>query len=211
MIGILATLIGLAFGGWAVITVENLPEYFIAGKTTNVTFSVRQHGHELLGGLRPTVTLRAGKHEKTIKAVKTNRAGFYTVGINVPESGMWDVEIHSGFGRSKIDLQPIAAIAVGARPASFGHEARGRQLFVAKGCASCHVHARVSGSGIYQAGPALTDRKFPEEYLKKFLADPTIKPPTVATQRMPDLDLKSSEISSLIAFINGARQALGTR
>ena len=43
-----AALLSLAasFGGWAVLTVENLPDQLIAGKPYNLTFSIRQHGFE---------------------------------------------------------------------------------------------------------------------------------------------------------------------
>ena len=32
------------FGGWAVTTVEDVPEYAIAGQPFDITYSVRQHG-----------------------------------------------------------------------------------------------------------------------------------------------------------------------
>ena len=56
-------------GGWATVTVENLPDSIVAGQPTNLTFSVRQHGEDLLGGLKPTVTGVSGKHEFTGRAV----------------------------------------------------------------------------------------------------------------------------------------------
>ena len=45
----------------------------------------------------------------------------------------------------------------------------------------------------------LTGHLFPPDYLKKFLADPSIKP-----AEMPNLKLKDSEIEALAAFINKA-------
>ncbi len=39
------TLTTLAFaGGWAIITLNEFPDYAVAGKPLNLTFSVRQHG-----------------------------------------------------------------------------------------------------------------------------------------------------------------------
>ena len=43
----------------------------------------------------------------------------------------------------------------------------------------------------------LTGKRFPQDYLKRFLADPSIKP-----AEMPNLKLKSDEIEALAAFIN---------
>jgi hypothetical protein len=54
-------------------------------------------------------------------------------------------------------------------------------------------------------GPDLTDRKFPPSYLAKFLANPSIKPPTNG-KRMPNLALREKDIEPLIAFINAERQ-----
>ena len=38
-------------GGWAVVSVENPPDYLLAGKPVAFTFVVRQHGVKRLGGL----------------------------------------------------------------------------------------------------------------------------------------------------------------
>src|SRR6266480_3991348 len=43
----------VAMGGWAVVTVKDLPEYFVAGQQYTIEFQVRQHGHRLLGSLEP--------------------------------------------------------------------------------------------------------------------------------------------------------------
>lgn len=39
------------FGGWAVVTVEDIPEYAVAGRPFDLTFTVRQHGMGLLDKL----------------------------------------------------------------------------------------------------------------------------------------------------------------
>src|SRR5439155_19824703 len=49
-------LISAAFaGGWAIVTLDDFPEYAVAGKPLNLTFAVRQHGMTLLPGLHPTL------------------------------------------------------------------------------------------------------------------------------------------------------------
>ena len=200
----IALLSGVAayYGGWAIVTVENLPDQLVAGQPYNMTFSIRQHGEELLTDLSPYVELRSGKSEMVARAVATNRAGYYTATLNVPKAGEWNATIETSFGKSKLKLLPIAAVATGSRTvAAFSPPERGHRLFVAKGCLACHQHARVEGSGYYKVGPDLTDKKFAADYLKQFLADPSIKPRTTEA-RMPKLNLEPAEIGALVAFIN---------
>jgi cytochrome c553 len=201
-----AALCGVAayYGGWATVTVENLPEQLIAGQPYNMTFSIRQHGDNLLTDLSPRVELSSGGSDLMARAVATNTPGYYTATLNVPKSGEWNATVQTGFGKSHLKLLPIEAVNAGGRKAatSWSQPERGHRMFVAKGCVACHQHAKVDGSGHYQVGPDLTDKRFPADYLQKFLADPSIKPRTAKTSKMPDLNLKDSEISALIAFIN---------
>lgn len=188
-------------GGWATVTVENLPEYFVAGQPTNITFAVRQHGHDLLGNLAPAIEAKSGDTEKVFRAVATNRNGYYTATVTAPATGNWNLKIRSGFGTySDVKLMPIPAFTSNARPVALSASDRGQRLFVAKGCVSCHMNARTPDSG--QKGwesnsPDLTNRPMPTEYLQQFLANPAIK-----TKVMPNLELKPDEITALIAFIN---------
>src|SRR5205807_8660947 len=59
----------LSAGGCAIITLNDFPDYAIAGKPINLTFAVRQHGQTLLGGLRPTIraTTAGGLIKATVK------------------------------------------------------------------------------------------------------------------------------------------------
>ena len=201
---VVAACTGLAayYGGWATVTVENLPDHLRVASPYNLTFSIRQHGVELLPDLSPYVQLKSGKNELIARAVATNRAGYYTATLNVPEAGEWSATIQTSFGKSHLKLMPLAAVSRGARFASNLTEAeRGQRLFVAKGCVVCHQHTKTVAHGFYNVGPDLTDQRFAAGYLREFLADPSIKPPTV-NARMPDLDLNESDISALVAFIN---------
>ena len=49
----------VAMGGWAVVTVKDLPEYFVAGQQYTIEFQVRQHGRTLLSGLRPQLVIES--------------------------------------------------------------------------------------------------------------------------------------------------------
>ena len=51
----LSTIAAVRLGGWAVVTVENPPDYLVAGKATELTFTIRQHGRTLLSDLRPGI------------------------------------------------------------------------------------------------------------------------------------------------------------
>ena len=66
------------------------------------------------------------------------------------------------------------------------------------------VDVSVEGQ-VKDLGPDLTNRTFPADYLAKFLANPSIKPPTNG-KRMPSLGLRPKDITPLIAFINRDRR-----
>jgi cytochrome c2 len=90
--------------------------------------------------------------------------------------------------------------AQGAAPPSMSDADYGQALFSAKGCAICHQHAAVAGSGFGPDSdiPALTPYRWTEDYLRTWLKDPAaIKPAT----QMPNLGLKRDEIEALIAFL----------
>jgi cytochrome c2 len=77
--------------------------------------------------------------------------------------------------------------------------ATGKALFMAKGCATCHIHEAVEAAFSVQSGPDLTDYTVVPEYLRIWLKDPrAIKPAT----EMPQLELSEGEIEALIAFLS---------
>jgi mono/diheme cytochrome c family protein len=89
---------------------------------------------------------------------------------------------------------------------SYTQPERGQRLFAAKGCVVCHQHAKVDGAGMIDFGPDLTEKRFNAAYLRQFLSDPSIKPPT-ANKRMPKVELTERDIAALIAFVNGEAPA----
>lgn len=82
-------------GGWAVVTLEELPAQVTAGQPFTVQFSVRQHGQSLLPGLSPTVTAERADTGERVKApaTETGQPGFYQASITLPASGQWHWEI----------------------------------------------------------------------------------------------------------------------
>lgn len=195
---LLPTVMGHA-GGWAVITVENLPDYVEAGKPLELTYMVRQHGHTPLDQLRGRIDATAGRLTATgtVRPVFA-RTGLYTAGITLPATGDWTITIRSGFGNSDVTLLPLSAVEPGAsltRPLS--DPDRGQRLFVAKGCVTCHRQIDV--------GPRLDGKRFDVAYISGFLADPPTTP-SRGTFAMPRLGLEPKEIASLVAYLNSDRQ-----
>ena len=202
---LMATLLA-AFGGWAVITVQDLPESAVARQPLSLTFTVRQHGVTLLSRLEPRVEAEAGGVTSAAVAQPTGVEGQYTARLVLPQAGDWRVTIHSGFMNSQVTLLPLSVVEPGTTPPAVLGSARGEALFVAKGCVTCHLHRDVEGSGRVAVGPELTGRRWPAEYLQRFLKDPSIGP-QYGNTRMPNLGLKDAEVTALIAFLNGEPRA----
>jgi cytochrome c551/c552 len=210
-----------SMGGWAVVSVSKIPDAWIAGKPLQLTWQVRQHGVEPLHGLKPRLEARSGSRVVEGQTWQFDEQGQkgYRGRITFPNTGTWQVTIHSGFGSSKAVLVPWRVVDSGTTVRGtveehlakrgiqpFSEAERGRRMFAAQGCVTCHVHSDVGISGLVKDfGPDLTDRKFPSAYLAKFLANPAIKPSTDG-KRMPNPGLREKDITPLIAFINAERR-----
>ena len=197
-------------GGWATLTVEDLPDYVEAGKPTPLTFMVRQHGGTPLNGIHPTIEARSGSNAARAAAEPGRETGQYVAALTLKEPGDWTITINSGFGNSKLVLLPIRAIAAGSpAPVALAPDERGRRLFVSKGCVGCHTRNDVDVGEGGTIGPVLTGKRYEAAWLRKFLADPAANATNTGTFRMPNLGLKQSEIAFLAAFVNAERG--GTR
>ena len=212
-----------SMGGWAVVSVSKIPDAWIAGKPLQLSWQVRQHGATPLYGLKPQLEARSGSRVIEGQTWEFNEDGQrgYRGRLTFPSTGEWQVTIISGFGRSKAVLVPWQVVDSGTAVrgtvedhlakigvARFSEAERGRRMFAAAGCVSCHTHRDVPIRGeVNDIGPDLSDRKFPASYLAKFLADPSIKPST-SGKRMPDLGLREKDIAPLIAFINSSANRL---
>ncbi len=188
-------------GGWAVITVEDLPEPFVAGRATTIDFSVRQHGQRLLGGLTGGIAAKSGSRSVEAAAAAGKEPGYYSATLTLPEPGEWTITIHSGFVTSTVTLLPMKAVSAAEAAAALPIVRRGEQLFVAKGCNSCHQHGRIARQPIAPVGADLTDKRYSDILLSKILEDPSILPAS-GTFGMPNLNLQPKEIAALVAFIN---------
>lgn len=190
-------------GGWAVVTVENPPERLVVGVPYTLEYSVRQHGKELLSGLRGKVEARAGRQVVSADA-RALSVGKYAASLTLPSAGSWTITVHSGFGPSKTTMRPIAATATGAPVIAMSEPERGQHLFAAKGCVTCHVEMKVIPTDIRAT-------RYDEKFVKQLLADPSSMPRRhSAGVEMPNLNLKPAEIAALAAYLAGPNSS-GTR
>ena len=190
-------------GGWAVITVDQLPDHLAVGAPVTLGFMVRQHGLTPLDKLSPRLEARASGQAVTAAVTPGKAVGEYLATFTIPQPGDWTITILSGFGNSKVTLLPIQALAKGASPAALSDAERGRRLFVAKGCVSCHIRNEMDVA-LEGLAPVLSGRKYSSDSLLKFLANPASVPSRTGKE-MPNLGLKPAELTALAAYINSER------
>ena len=270
-------------GGWAVITLDELPSGVVAGKPLTIGFTVLQHGKTPMTDLEPTVTAKLSKGKPlTFFATPEGKPGYYTATLTFPEAGNWEWSIQAFTMDQKMPVlgvaessgasvsQPVAkteptvkgispllivgtfAVAIGlaglmialrhksrftlgltvicllvgvvsfiaesASPVEVEAQASsktlnessisqvdlGQQLFIAKGCITCHVNTKVTDSHDYltvgyENATNLSNFSAHPDVLRMRLKDPTsVKSDT----QMPNLELSEVEIEALVVFIN---------
>jgi cytochrome c2 len=89
--------------------------------------------------------------------------------------------------------------------ASAHQQQLGQNLFVAKGCVTCHAHSSIQNDGniFIGMGPDLSRYSASPDYLRTWLKDPSA---VKSSAQMPNLELKEVEIEALIAFINSGQE-----
>ena len=198
-----------AFGGWAVISIESLPEYLVVGEPTTIGFTIRQHGQELMDDRSPRVIMgeKDGWFSRAPRAKAERRSGsaVYEASVTAREPGEVTITIDADYNRWTSTLLPIRVVAAGAVAAPLAAHERGRHLFVAKGCVTCHVKADDSfgEQRTIRVGPDLTNRSFEAEWLAQKLADPArFRAGTSGYTWMPNLGLEKAEIATLVSYLN---------
>ena len=208
--GLLLMAAPATFGGWAVITVQELPEYLETGRPSTLAFTVRQHGVAPLEGLSPSVRIQRGSvmrlfNRDRVDAVPSGAPGRYEVVIPAQEAGEVQVTIDLNWHEAKMTLLPLRVVAAGQESDPTPVSERGRQLFIAKGCVTCHLKrddGEMIGRHVADIGPALTNRQFPSDWLVAKLADPA-KYRAPDQWGMPTLNLSDEEIAALTRYVNG--------
>jgi cytochrome c551/c552 len=193
----------LSAGGWAVITVKQLPSRIEAGKPVSLAYTVRQHGLTLLPGLPGSISAVAGATKIAADATGGGSDGEYAASLTFPRAGEWVVTIRSGFPGSDLTLLPLAVVEPGAEMVRPATASLGRQLFVAKGCVACHANDLSSANRSMAIGPKLIAHKYQDDFLAKVLMNPAgTLPPRNDFVQMPNLALAPDEVAALVAFIN---------
>jgi cbb3-type cytochrome c oxidase subunit III len=200
----------VAMGGWAVVTVKDLPEYFVAGQQYTIEFQVRQHGRTLLSGLRPELVIASpAAREIIIPAVARSAPGTYAVTFTAPAAGAGDVRltIRSGFGNNELRLYPQTVVAAGGSQPALSARDRGQLLFVAKGCNTCHSNTDLTArpeNHVITVGPELGGRHLARDFVVQKIKNP-------ASQIMPDLGLSDADVAAIAVFLSGDRAAASGR
>ncbi len=193
---IVASAIELSAGGWSVITLADFPDYAMAGKPLTLTFSVRQHGNNLVSGLKPSIHASvAGGSALVVHAKPTSNPGEYSASLLLDAIGDWSIVIDGGFnpedkgrGYNSLALPPLRVIRTSSAPlVLFSDAERGASLMVTKGCVSCHAPG---------SDRDVTRKRLAASYVKMLLADPGVR-----QIEMPDLDLRPGEISALTSYL----------
>ena len=122
MIGLFAGTRSARAGGWATVTVSELPTEVVVERPFTVEFSVRGHGQTLVAGLDAAVTAvhKTSGTRVNAQAEDTTEEGFYTAVLTLPEAGEWRWEI-STYGRA----YPMPSLMVNEAAAVAGVEAGG--------------------------------------------------------------------------------------
>lgn len=119
-LGILGILVGLLLltapvlaGGWAVITLDSLPDDVSAGETLSIGFMVRQHGQTPTNGVAPTLSAHnpATGERFTVDARQSGETGHFVVDVVFPSEGQWEWSL-SGLG------PPVQFAALTVAPAT---------------------------------------------------------------------------------------------
>jgi len=189
-------------GGWYVATVHELPDYLVVGEPFELTFTLRGHGITPMADMAPAVQFGGAR----VAARPTIQPGVYRATLEPSEAGTEGLSIFAGApytaGVGLVPMEVLAAPNGNGHAHALSMEERGRRLFVAKGCASCHMHAGVEQTFSAQVGPELTDRAYNRGILRRVLRDPASILES-AGWPMPTLELTDAEIDALSAFING--------
>ena len=97
-------------GGWAVISLDELPVGVVAGEPYTVGFTVLQHGKTPMTDLSPTVTARIAKGEiLTFFAEPEGKPGHYTATLTFPTDGEWEWSIQAFTMDLKMPALSVAA------------------------------------------------------------------------------------------------------
>lgn len=110
-------------GGWAMVTLDSLPQDVRADQSFQVGFSIRQHGVDLVNTdwegrpLKPVLfaTLGGAKEGLSFPARQSGEVGHFVVDVTLPEAGEWAWSISAppfliqdtGSGTGAVSFEPL--------------------------------------------------------------------------------------------------------
>jgi len=112
----LALLLALGFvfpvfaGGWAVVTLDELPSNVVVGKPLRIGFTVLQHGRTPMTELEPTITAKLSFDEKlVVYAEPEGKPGHYMATLTFPKAGKWEWSIQAFTMDQSMPVLTVAA------------------------------------------------------------------------------------------------------
>ncbi|CAG0929537.1 hypothetical protein TFLX_01341 [Thermoflexales bacterium] len=115
---LLTTVLIANAGGWAVITIDELPAQITAGQALSIGFTVRQHGQTLRSDLKPIVRFErsAAQEAFEVTAQRQGGEGHYVAEIKFLSAGQWEWQVDiEQFG---MITQPMPTLSVQAAQAA---------------------------------------------------------------------------------------------
>ena len=101
-------------GGWAVISLDELPTNVVAGEPLTIGFTVLQHGKTPMDGLDPTVTASLYKDSQfVVHAEPEGKTGHYTATLTFPQEGEWSWSIQAFTMDQRMPMLSVAAPVAG--------------------------------------------------------------------------------------------------
>lgn len=84
-------------GGWAVITLDQLPTQVVARQPVTVGFMIYQHGHTPMEGLAPQITAvhNDSKESFVLTTEPQGQIGHYVARLTFPQPGAWQWSIQA--------------------------------------------------------------------------------------------------------------------
>ncbi|KAA3647841.1 MAG: hypothetical protein DWQ07_02320 [Chloroflexi bacterium] len=218
-------------GGWAVVSLVELPRSIKVNEVVELQFRVLQHGVTPAANLESYVELMhvASGDEFSFQGQYDSLAEVYSVEVSFPKEGEWQWQIVA-FGEHAMPILNVTATPEAAndrvstvwwrvwldnifgRPAApqeklpltqmySSDEEYGAALFIAKGCVTCHMHSDVPNSGAYVSSFTPDLTNFSAS--ETYLQAWLADPLSIKPDTdMPNLGLNDEEIRALIAFLN---------
>ncbi len=115
---LLTTVLIANAGGWAVITLDELPTQITAGQALSIGFTVRQHGRTLRSDLNPIVRFDQIDTQESfqVTAQRQGDEGHYVAEIKFPSAGRWNWQVDiEQFGMMTQDMPVLSVQAAPAK------------------------------------------------------------------------------------------------